>query len=85
MSIVYAYGVPFDDIELRHLAALRAVAEEGSFIGAADALGYSQAAISQQIAALEDKDPALKGRIEEFRADEAAHRDEAISRGAEGM
>lgn len=42
-----------DDIELRHLRALRAVAEEGSFIGAADILGYSQAAISQQIAGLE--------------------------------
>ena len=45
--------MPFEDLELRHLAALRSVAEEGSFIGAADALGYSQAAISQQIAALE--------------------------------
>ena len=41
------------DIETRHLIALRAVAEEGSFAGAADALGYSQAAISQQIAGLE--------------------------------
>jgi DNA-binding transcriptional LysR family regulator len=45
--------VPFDDVEIRHLRALRAVAEEGSFIGAADALGFSQAAISQQIAGLE--------------------------------
>jgi DNA-binding transcriptional LysR family regulator len=43
----------FDDIEIRHLRALRAVAEEGSFIGAADILGFSQAAISQQIAGLE--------------------------------
>lgn len=43
----------FDDVELRHLRALRAVAEEGSFIGAADVLGFSQAAISQQIAGLE--------------------------------
>jgi DNA-binding transcriptional LysR family regulator len=43
----------FDQVELRHLRALRAVTEEGSFIGAADILGYSQAAISQQIAALE--------------------------------
>mgnify|MGYP000998080464 CR=1 FL=1 len=43
----------FDDVELRHLRALRAVAEEGSFIGAADILGFSQAAISQQIAGLE--------------------------------
>jgi DNA-binding transcriptional LysR family regulator len=43
----------FDDIEMRHLRSLRAVAEEGSFIGAADMLGFSQAAISQQIAGLE--------------------------------
>jgi DNA-binding transcriptional LysR family regulator len=39
--------------EVRHLEALRAVAEEGTFRGAADTLGYSQAAISQQIAGLE--------------------------------
>lgn len=43
----------FSDLDLRHLKALVAVAEEGSFIGAADALGLSQAAISQQIAGLE--------------------------------
>lgn len=43
----------FTGLELRHLTALRAVCEEGSFIGAADVLGLSQAAISQQIAGLE--------------------------------
>jgi len=43
----------FDDVEFRHLRALRAVADEGSFVGAADVLGFSQAAISQQIAGLE--------------------------------
>lgn len=40
-------------IEVRHLAALQALAEEASFHGAARRLGYSQPAVSQQLAALE--------------------------------
>jgi DNA-binding transcriptional LysR family regulator len=41
------------DIEVRHLQALVAVSEAGTFGRAAEALGYTQSAVSQQIAALE--------------------------------
>lgn len=40
-------------LETRHLMTFLAVAEEGSFVGAADILGVSQAAVSQHMSALE--------------------------------
>ena len=40
-------------VELRHLVTLRTVADEGSLAGAARRLGYSQPAVSQQLATLE--------------------------------
>src|SRR5262245_34650830 len=66
VSIVKAIRKSFrwSGVELRHLIALRAVAEEGSLAAAARRLGFSQPAISQQVAALEK---LLEARLVERR------------------
>jgi len=43
----------WSELSTRHLLALRAVAEEGTFGRAATRLGFTQSAVSQQVAALE--------------------------------
>lgn len=54
MFITRAYdALMLRDVEIRQLRALQAVAEEGSFGRAAERLGFTQSAISQQIAGLE--------------------------------
>ncbi len=42
------------DVSLRQLLSFQAVAEQGSFHGAAEALDYTQSAVSQHVASLED-------------------------------
>jgi len=45
--------ITLHDVELRQLAALVAVVEEGTYARAAARVGFTQSAISQQIASLE--------------------------------
>ncbi len=57
MSIMSAnswtHQAAWPGLELRHLLALMAVAATGTFSGAAEQLGYTQSAVSQQIGSLE--------------------------------
>ncbi len=45
--------IMWQDLTIRHLLALRAVHEEGTFGRAAERLGFTQSAVSQQVSALE--------------------------------
>jgi ubiquinone biosynthesis monooxygenase Coq7 len=65
-------------------AATAAMGEKAAFACTAAVEDVIDEHYASQIAALEDgRDPALKERIEDFRADEAAHRDTALKEGAE--
>ena len=48
-----ANGSAWAGLEMRHLLALVAVVESGTFSGAAEQLGYTQSAVSQQVGTLE--------------------------------
>jgi DNA-binding transcriptional LysR family regulator len=49
----YAYPAAWAGLEMRHLLALNAVVETGTFSAAAEQLGYTQSAVSQQVGTLE--------------------------------
>jgi DNA-binding transcriptional LysR family regulator len=48
-----ATGSAWSGLEIRHLLALVAVVETGTFSGAGEQLGYTQSAVSQQVGVLE--------------------------------
>jgi ubiquinone biosynthesis monooxygenase Coq7 len=65
-------------------AATAALGEKAAFACTAAVEEVIDEHYAGQIAALEDgRDPALKEKITDFRADEAAHRDTALANGAE--
>jgi ubiquinone biosynthesis monooxygenase Coq7 len=65
-------------------AATAALGEKAAFACTAAVEEVIDEHYAAQIKALEGgKDPALKAAVEEFRADEAAHRDTALAEGAE--
>jgi len=64
-------------------AATAALGEKAAFACTAAVEGVIDEHYASQIAALKDQDEDLKATVEDFRADEAAHRDTAIAKGAE--
>lgn len=52
-ALLDSLGAMLPGLELRHLVALVAIAEAGTISRAAETLGYTQSAVSQQLAALE--------------------------------
>jgi ubiquinone biosynthesis monooxygenase Coq7 len=64
-------------------AATAAMGEKAAFACTAAVEEVIDEHYAAQIAQLEGKDERLKATVEDFRADEAAHRDEALKQGAE--
>ena len=64
-------------------AATAALGEKAAFACTAAVEEVIDEHYAAQIEALKDQDPALKAAVEDFRADEAAHRDIALAQGAE--
>lgn len=64
-------------------AATAALGEKAAFACTAAVEEVIDEHYASQIAALKDKDPALTATVEDFRADEAQHRDTALAKGAE--
>ena len=64
-------------------AATAALGEKAAFACTAAVEEVIDEHYASQIAALKDQDPALTSTVQDFRADEAAHRDTALAHGAE--
>ena len=64
-------------------AATAAMGEKAAFACTAAVEEVIDEHYASQIVALEGMDEGLKATVEDFRADEAAHRDEALKQGAE--
>ncbi len=64
-------------------AATAAMGDKAAFACTAAVEEVIDEHYAAQIAALEGKDESLKATVADFRADEAAHRDEALKQGAE--